>query len=70
MRNIYFYHNYYGKCKILGFFRDVAIIELKNQAKKYVVAVGFSRKYRRWNKGFYYNDYDDAVYTFSFLSFE
>lgn len=70
MGNIYFYHEHFGKCKVLGFFRNIAIIELKNQVEKYVVAVGFSRKERRWIKGFYYRDYDEAVSTYALLAFD
>ena len=70
MENVYFNHDNFGKCKILGFFKDVAIIELKNQVEKYVVAVGFSRKNRRWNSGYYYRDYDEAIVSYIFFAFD
>lgn len=43
----------FGKCEILCFFKDIAIIELEKNVEKYVVTVGLNYKSKSWNNGYY-----------------
>ena len=70
MDKIYFKHEVYGKCKILGFFKSIAIIEIKNKVERYVVADGFSLKTKQWSKGYYFRNYDEAISAYAFLAFD
>ena len=55
----------FGKCKIIGTFKEVAIIELEKNFEKYVVAIRFSIKNWNWTKGFYYKNLKDAGEIFN-----
>lgn len=44
MEDLNIYHKKFGKCKVVALFRDVALVELKNNVEKYVVTIGLSKK--------------------------
>ena len=70
MDNIYFNHKRYGSCKIIGFYRRIAIIELKNNFEKFLVADGFSIRNKKWDRGYYFRDYEDARSAYKLLAFD
>ena len=67
MEDLYINHKKFGKCKIVAMFRDIAIVELKNNIEKYVVTIGLSKKKNAWLKGMYYRKIDDAMTAFGYL---
>jgi len=50
---LYFYSKNFGKCEILCFFKDVAIVQLEKNIEKYVVTVGLNYKTKSWINGYY-----------------
>ena len=67
MKDLYIYHERFGKCRVIAFFKDMAILRLQNNYDKYVVTIGLSRKYNNWRRGFYYKSLNDAISAFSCL---
>ena len=67
MEDLYIYHKKFGKCKVVALFRDVALVELKNNVEKYVVTIGLSKKNNAWLKGMYYKTFDDALSAFGYF---
>lgn len=67
---MYFYHKRYGSCKIIGFYRKIALIELKKNFEKFLVADGFSMKSTTWDRGYYFRDYEDAISAYKLLAFD
>ena len=70
MKNMYFYHKMYGNCKIIGFYRRIALIELKNNFERFLVADGFSIKSTKWDRGYYFKDFEDAISAYKLLAFD
>lgn len=64
MEDLYIYHKQFGKCKVIALFRDIALVELKNNMEKYVVTIGLSRKNNSWLKGHYCKSFDNALDEF------
>ena len=65
MEEIYVMNRNFGKCTVLCFFRNVAILELEHNYEKYVVAVGLSIKENSWQYGYYYREFKDAAKVFN-----
>ena len=65
MEDLYIYHKKFGKCKVLAFYQNIAILELKNNYEKFVVTIGLSKKTNSWQRGFYYKHYEDAFATYN-----
>ena len=64
----YFEHDYFGKCKIIGEFKNIALIETpKDGFEKYIVATGFSIEKRNWRFGHYFKDYNKAIIACTLL---
>ncbi len=57
----------FGKCEIICFFKDVAIIELGRNEEKYVVTIGFNLDTKSWNNGYYCKDLKTAGGIFNNL---
>ena len=67
MDEIYIENKTFGKCTVICFFRDVAIVELPRDYEKFVVTIGLSIKNNRWNRGFYCKSFKDAGVVFNNL---
>ena len=67
MDDLYIYHKTFGKCKVLAFFKDIAILKLEQNYEKYVVTTGLSVKKNSWSRGFYFKKYNDAIDIYNFL---
>ena len=64
------YNKKYGKCELIGYFKNTALIKLKDRNDKYIVAVGFSLRNNDWNDCYYCSDYNDAILTYVFVAFD
>ncbi len=74
---LYFESKSFGKCEVLCFFKDVAIVELEKNTEKYVVTVGLDFKNKRWNNGYYCKNlkiageiFNDLLENFYMVSFK
>ncbi len=76
MSMICFNNKNFGRCEIICFFKDVAIIELEKNIEKYVVTVGLNYTTKSWKNGYYckslkiageiFNDLLEYFYMVSF----
>lgn len=57
----------FGKCEILCFFKDVAIVELEKNIEKYLVTTELDFNNKRWNSGCYCKDFKLASQIFNNL---
>ena len=64
MEGLYIYHKRFGKCKVLAFCKDIAIIKVENNYEKFVVTIGLSKTTNSWTRGFYHKNYKDAISTY------
>ena len=62
---IYLKNKIFGRCEIICYFKEVAIIELENNIEKYVVAIGFSIKSGNWTRGIYCKSLKNAGEIFN-----
>ena len=67
MSDLYIENRTLGKCMIICFFKDLAIVELPNNYEKYVVTIGLSIKNNSWRQGYYFVDFEHAVDVFKNL---
>lgn len=62
---IYLKHKKLGKCEVICHYKDVGIVELKNNYEKYVVAINLSAEKGIWRKGIYCKSLKDAGEVFN-----
>ena len=67
MEDLYIYHKTLGKCKVLAFAKDIAIIKLQRDYEQYIVTIGLSKRRNNWKRGFYFKTYDSAIDIYNFL---
>lgn len=67
MDDLYIYHKNFGKCKVLAFEKNIAIIKLERNYEQYVVTIGLSKKTNSWQQGFYFKTYDSAMDIYNFF---
>ena len=67
MEDLYIYHENLGKCKVLAFEKDIAIVKLQRKYEQYVVTIGLSKRTNSWKRGFYFKTYDNALDIYNFL---
>lgn len=64
---MHFNNKIFGKCKVICFYKDIAIIELEKNDEKYVVASGFNFNDKKWCRGYYCKTLKDAGKAFNNL---
>lgn len=64
MEGLYIYHKRFGKCEVLAFCKDIAIIKLEDNFEKFVVTIGLSNITNSWIKGSYHKNFKDAISTY------
>ena len=65
MEDIFVTNKNFGKCIVVCFFRDVAIVEIPNNYEKYVVTIGLSIKNNSWQQGYYCKNFKQAAEVFN-----
>jgi len=67
MEDLYINNSTFGKCKVICFEKNIALIELPCKHQNYAVTIGLSAKTNTWERGFFYKTYNAAVDIYNFL---
>ena len=67
MEDLYICHKNLGKCKVLAFAKNIAIIKLLRDYEQYFVTIGLSKRTNSWKHAFYFKTYDSALDIYNFL---